>query len=201
MTVQMEGVIAPRIDPDYRLPCDVKVAPATTICKGVPLSTLMLAIKRREGWDEASTRFPSRGALHWSRGRSGDAESSGNFFDGDKCPSCGAESFNRTKELCEEYALATDETVRAASKLCRPAEGVCRGGSCMACPKAAQHEADVRADERAKCFQEVEAFAREYVERRCMPGDEDLNSHVKAQGWAILLAASAIKGPKEQAYG
>jgi hypothetical protein len=41
------------IDLDYVLPCDVKLAPATTITKGCTLRTLLAALKVRESpdWD------------------------------------------------------------------------------------------------------------------------------------------------------
>jgi hypothetical protein len=38
------------VDVDYKLPCDVRVAPATTINKGCKLGTLIECIKLREEW-------------------------------------------------------------------------------------------------------------------------------------------------------
>lgn len=40
------------------LPCDVMVAPRTTITKGCSVATLMLAISKRKGWPDENTRFP-----------------------------------------------------------------------------------------------------------------------------------------------
>lgn len=41
----------------YILPCDVTVAPATTIKKGCELETLLQCIKLRENWTEGTTRL------------------------------------------------------------------------------------------------------------------------------------------------
>jgi hypothetical protein len=46
------------IDPEMPLPCDVRVAPATIIRKGVPVRTLLLSLKQRVGRPERDTRFP-----------------------------------------------------------------------------------------------------------------------------------------------
>jgi hypothetical protein len=46
------------IDPEMPLPCDVRVAPATIIRKGVRLQTLLLALYQRIGRPEQDTRFP-----------------------------------------------------------------------------------------------------------------------------------------------
>jgi hypothetical protein len=40
-----------------KLPCDVMVAPRTIIRKGCPISTLMQAISRRDGWPERTTEI------------------------------------------------------------------------------------------------------------------------------------------------
>lgn len=44
-------------DNEAVLPCDVRLPPATTIRKGVKVSTLMLAIKQREKYDAEDLEF------------------------------------------------------------------------------------------------------------------------------------------------
>lgn len=53
-------------------------------------------------------------------------------------------------------------------------------------------EAAIRADERAKCVAEIKAFARERVDKWTAITPEAEDDH-KAEGWAILLAASHIE--------
>jgi len=49
--------------PDDKLPCDVMVPPRTIIRKGCKLSTLLEAIKHREGQGPHATMFSERATL------------------------------------------------------------------------------------------------------------------------------------------
>jgi hypothetical protein len=45
------------MDADFILPCDVHLPPTTVLRKGVPMSTLLTAMRQREGMDEGMTCF------------------------------------------------------------------------------------------------------------------------------------------------
>lgn len=56
LTAALEGREEP--SQDYRLPCDVRLPPYTTIRKGCTLDTLMLSLGQREGRPSSDTTFP-----------------------------------------------------------------------------------------------------------------------------------------------
>lgn len=47
----------PPIDLDYKLPCEVRLPIGMSIGKGVPLRTLLIALRQRESWPDEDTRF------------------------------------------------------------------------------------------------------------------------------------------------
>jgi hypothetical protein len=52
---------------DRKLPCDVMLPPRTILRKGVSVDTLMIALERRDGWPDTSTRFPSKSGAPMKR--------------------------------------------------------------------------------------------------------------------------------------
>lgn len=59
---------------------------------------------------------------------------------------------------------------------------------------SARLEAEIRADERAKCVAEIKAFAQARVDRWTSITPDAEDDH-KAEGWAILMAAAHIEKP------